>query len=264
MRPDAPLSAHTLLPEGLPASVRACFTLRTGGTSPAPWQSFNLGAHVGDDPARVAAHRAQLAQAVGHPLCFVNQVHGTAVARWQAPGPVVEQADALWSDAAQEACVIMVADCLPVLWWDEEGQVVAASHAGWRGLLGSAGVGVLEATHAALMRRAPQARWQAWLGPCIGPQAFEVGQEVRAAFEQDHPQWRAHFQPHPQHPGKWLADLPGMARVRLAQRGVASIGGNDGSPAWCTFGDAGRFFSHRRDGHPYGTGRMAAVIWRQA
>jgi len=257
------LDRHALRPRGLPQTVGACMSLRTGGTSPAPWQSFNLGDHVGDDPARVAHHRDVLARAVGHPLCFVNQVHGTGVVRWQPPGHAVQQADAMWSDAQGEACVIMVADCLPVLWWDQQGQVVAASHAGWRGLLGQGGVGVLEATHAQLQRRAPQSIWHAWLGPCIGPLAFEVGAEVRVAFKQDHPQWLAFFQPHPRHAGKWLADLPGMARARMKQLGVQQVGGNDGSAQWCTHSEA-RYFSHRRDGSPRGTGRMAAVIWRQA
>lgn len=274
MDPQDWLELHALVPEGLPERVGACFTLRTGGTSPEPWRSFNLGDHVGDDPKRVALHRQHLAQAVGHPLCFVNQVHGCEVLKWHARGDghtapgqppgTAPKADALWTDLPDQACVIMVADCLPVLWWSTSGDVVAASHAGWRGLLGASGRGVLEATHEVLSRHHPQAQWQAWLGPCIGPTAFEVGSEVRAAFVADQARWADWFYPHPERGGKHLADLPGMARERLKALGLQSIGGHDGTKDWCTVGDAERYFSHRRDGHVQATGRMAAVIWRQS
>ena len=250
-------------PEGLPEGVGACFTLRTGGTSPEPWRSFNLGDHVGDDPARVALHRQRLAQALGQSLCFVSQVHGCEVLQWHDATAVPRQADALWSDQPGQACVIMVADCLPVLWWSRSGEVVAASHAGWRGLLGQSGVGVLEATHAVLSQQHPEAQWHAWLGPCIGPRAFEVGQEVRAAFVADDPQWASWFEPHPNHAGKFLADLPGMARRRLERLGLSHIGGHTGGDEWCTVSQPDRFFSHRRDGQTQATGRMAAVIWRR-
>lgn len=255
---------HALVPEGLPERVGACFTLRTGGTSPEPWRSFNLGDHVGDDPERVALHRRQLAEAVGQPLCFVDQVHGCAVSKWHEPGDAPRpKADAIWTDLPNQACVIMVADCLPVLWWSTTGEVVAASHAGWRGLLGASGQGILEATHEVLTRHHPHAQWQAWLGPCIGPEAFEVGSEVREAFVADQAKWAPWFHPHPDRPGKYLADLPGMAKARLRALGLESIGGHSGGRAWCTVADSERFFSHRRDGHAQATGRMAAVIWRQ-
>jgi copper oxidase (laccase) domain-containing protein len=155
---------------------------------------------------------------------------------------------------------------LPVLWSDDRGDVVAASHAGWRGLLGQGGAGILESTLAGLRAQRPQAQWHAWLGPCIGPRAFEVGAEVKAAFVADSPQAASHFRPSPWHEHRFVADLPGMARDRLARAGVQHVWGNDGSDNWCTVTQSERFFSHRRDGQtpglPAGTGRMAALIWR--
>ena len=173
------------------------------------------------------------------------------------------QADGCVATAAGTACTIMVADCLPVLLTDSEGRAVAAAHAGWRGLAGKAGRGILEtvvgALHERLSRHEPGAEGEllAWLGPCIGPQAFEVGAEVRAAFVCVNAEAAAMFMPHT--PGKWLADLAGLARLRLAALGVKSIHGNDSGGAWCTVSNPSRFFSHRRDRV---SGRFAASIWR--
>ncbi len=261
-----PIPTQWLRPEGLPTGVHAVFTTRDGGVSAAPWQSLNLGDHVGDDPQAVARNRTRVAQAVGVPLGFAKQVHGVALAPCPRPGEAVPEADALWTDQPGLACVMMVADCLPVLWSDDRGEVVAASHAGWRGLLGQGGAGILETTWAGLRALRPQAQWHAWLGPCIGPRAFEVGAEVRDAFVADAPSAAPRFRPSPWHDHRFVADLPGMARDRLARLGVHQVWGNDGSDDWCTVTQSQRFFSHRREGqtpgHPAGTGRMAAIIWR--
>jgi YfiH family protein len=156
----------------------------------------------------------------------------------------------------------MVADCLPVLLWDGEGRWVAAAHAGWRGLAGESGMGVLESLWAALAARGAQAhRTQVWLGPCIGPEAFEVGAEVMQAFVQAQAEAQTAFRPG--QAGRLLADLPALARQRLRRLGLGQVWGNDGSPAWCTVSGPARFFSHRRDAVRLGSsGRMAACIWR--
>jgi YfiH family protein len=210
---------------------------------------------VGDDPHAVEENRHRLQAALGVRTVFLNQVHGSdmlEVTRSAADGL---PADGAFTSATGVACTVMVADCLPVLLCDARGQFVAAAHAGWRGLLGVRGMGVLEAAVAAI--GSPPDGLMAWLGPCIGPQAFEVGEEVRAAFVDQAPRTAACFK----HlsPGKWLADLPGLARQRLAAAGVARTFGNDGSAAWCTVSNPLRYFSHRRDGM---SGRMAASIWR--
>ena len=245
----------------LPAGVRALCTTRAGGVSAPPFDSFNLGDHVRDDPVQVAANRRRLADftAPAQPV-FLQQVHGTRVLRLRADAEHIAasqgaQADACLTTEPGVACTIMVADCLPVLLAHASGRAVAAAHAGWRGLAG----GVLEATVQALQRAAGPGAIRAWLGPCIGPAAFEVGDEVREAFGLDDAV-RACFQPHG--PGKWLADLPALARIRLQQAGVADLHGNDGTPGWCTVTQASVFFSHRRDAARLGsTGRMAACIW---
>ena len=252
-----------LLPDWpAPATVRAVFTTRAGGVSTAPYDTMNLGDHVGDLPAAVQQNRQLLAQALPAQPVFLQQVHGRAVARLVAACAETIVADASISTQPGLACTIMVADCLPVLFTDIRGTVVAAAHAGWRGLLGTDGQGVLEATYAeavalAQAQPAPAAvEIIAWLGPCIGPQQFEVGPEVPAAFVAQHPQAAALFAPHGA--GKWLADLPGLARLRLQALGVHGIYGNDGSLDWCTVSNPSRFFSYRRDGV---CGRMAACIW---
>lgn len=217
------------------------------------YAGLNLGLHVGDDPANVHSNRGRLQQALGVRPVFLDQVHGTTVLELN---PLTQDgcaADGAFTVNAGVACTAMVADCLPVLLCDAQGRQVAAAHAGWRGLLGVQGQGVLEA---ALAVFPPGAALLAWLGPCIGPKAFEVGDEVRAAFVAQRKQAHACFQP--KSAGKWLADLPGLARQRLAAMGVAQTFGNDGSSPWCTVGNASRFFSHRRDGV---SGRMAACIW---
>jgi YfiH family protein len=189
-------------------------------------------------------------------------VHGIGVVELGHHTAQGTTADACITTEPGVACTIMVADCLPVLFTDEQGSFVAAAHAGWRGLAGQAGIGVLESASHRFLPSAPAGRAQAaakimaWLGPCIGPDAFEVGPEVKAAFELNDPMAAACFKP--MAGGKWLADLPALARQRLRALGVTQIFGNDGSPAWCTVRNPSRFFSHRRDGV---SGRMAACIW---
>jgi hypothetical protein len=247
-----------------PAGVHAVFTTRTGGVSAPPFDSFNLGDHVQDDPAAVTANRARLSEVVGARPVFLRQVHGTAVARLDARTPDGTEADACLATAPGQACTIMVADCLPLLFTDRSGAWVAAAHAGWRGLAGTQGRGVIETTLEAARGLAGtfgRGDILAWLGPCIGPAAFEVGPEVQAAFCAHDPAAQACFQPAPG-PGKFLADLPALARQRLRAQGVLQVHGNDGSPAWCTVRQESRFFSHRRDAIRLGsTGRMAACIW---
>lgn len=229
-----------------PARVRALSTTRAGGVSVAPYDSLNLGTHVGDDPARVAANRAQVRRIVPSEPAWLNQVHGTAVVD-AASVASVQDADASVSRTPGAVCVVMTADCLPVLLCDRAGSVVGAAHAGWRGLHG----GVIEATVAA-MQVAP-ADVIAWLGPAIGPTAFEVGDEVRAAFVATDAIADAAFKPAGQ-PGKWLADIYLLARQRLAALGVTAVYGGD----CCTVSESRRFFSYRRDGV---TGRMASLVW---
>jgi YfiH family protein len=254
--------------------VQALCTTRAGGMSTGAYASMNLGDHVGDAPQAVAANRARLAAALRGPggavrPVFLDQVHGAAVVRLDPGTPDRTAADGAWTAERGVACTVLVADCLPVLFTDRAGRRVAAAHAGWRGLAG----GVLEAVFQCF--RAPaltpygfdapnseaiEARdMLAWLGPCIGPQAFEVGPEVRAAFCAADADAGRHFAAQPG--GKFLAHLPALARQRLAALGVAQVYGNDGSAAWCTVAQPSRFFSHRRDGGASGTGRMAACIW---
>lgn len=245
-----------------PQKVRAMCTTRSGGTSTGPYAGLNLGTHVGDDIGCVQSNRALLQQALGVRVVFMNQVHGTDVV---GVGPLADdglQADGAWTTSSGVACTVMVADCLPVLLCDAHGKKVAAAHAGWRGLLGINGWGVLEAAASALNgggnepSTAGAGTLMAWLGPCIGPKAFEVGDEVRAAFVSASPEAAACFVATSQ--GKWLADLPALARQRLAALGIARTFGNDGSDAWCTVANPSRFFSHRRDRV---SGRLAACIW---
>jgi YfiH family protein len=253
---DSPpaLQSDWMIPQWpAPAQVRALCTTRTGGGSRAPFDSFNLGERVGDDPQRVAAHRAQLGAALDARPLFLHQVHGFAVIQADAETPDGLQADGAQTRVRGLACTAQVADCLPVLLCDRAGQQVAALHAGWRGLAGADAGGVVERGVAA-MQAAP-GELLAWLGPCIGPQAFEVGDDVQRAFVAVDAAASACFSP--LRPGKWLADLPALARQRLQAAGVQAIYGNDGSPAWCTVSQPSRFFSFRRDGM---CGRMAAAI----
>ncbi len=257
MTPTAGLAGWPQLP-----GVQAACSGREGGVSTGAYASLNLGDHVGDDPAAVAQNRQRFAAGLGARPVYLRQVHGWGVARLEADTPDGTEADACVTTRRGVACTIMVADCLPVLFAHAGGAAAAAAHAGWRGLAGAHGHGVLEATWAAywpLVAADPAAAargTRVWLGPCIGPAAFEVGDEVRAAFATADPRAAARFAPHG--PGKWLADLPGLARERLAALGLHDVGGNDGSSAWCTVAQSSGFFSHRRDRV---SGRFAAAVW---
>lgn len=273
--PAAGLAPGLLAADGhWPTGVQAAFSSRSGGLSRAPFDDWNLGDHVGDSPQAVAGNRELLRQRLGARPVFLRQVHGVEVLELQPDSPDGLEADACWTSQPGLACTVMVADCLPLLLCAADGSSVAAVHAGWRGLLGVGGRGVLEA----LCEQWPAARTptqraglRVWLGPCIGPQAFEVGAEVRRAYTESDPQAASAFTalPLPGGPaaqpgqgGKWLADLPRLARLRLARLGISQIAGNDGSPDWCTVAQSSRFFSHRRDAARLGsTGRMAASIW---
>ncbi len=230
-----------------PARVRAASTLRIGGVSQPPFDSFNLAAHVGDDPVQVAANRQRLRDLLqlGTEPRWLEQVHGTHVVR-AAPGREPPRADASFAIEPGQVCVVMTADCLPVLLASRDGTRVAAAHAGWRGLA----AGVLEETVRTL--GLPRGELVAWLGPAIEPERFEVGPEVRAAFLAHDGTAGSAFVPHGQ--GKWLADLYGLARLRLRRLGVESISGGDRG----TWRERAAFFSHRRDGR---CGRMATLVW---
>lgn len=281
------MNAHWLVPDWpVPPGVNAVFTTRHGGFSPAPFDSMNLGDHVGDAPAGVAANRTLLSNAVGARAVFLLQVHGVQVAHLQPHTPDGSAADACLTAQRQVACTIMAADCLPVLLATRCGTWVGAAHAGWRGLSGGPAVagnsgepvstsgGILEAIFQSFTAvvKTPNAfdatNLIAWLGPCIGPDAFEVGEAVKAAFEATQPDTKSCFVA--AGPGKFMADLPALARRRLHMLGLgqAQIYGNDSSAAWCTASNPSRFFSHRRDtavggGNGFGTtGRMAACIWK--
>jgi len=235
-----------------PATVRAAFSLRSGGTSEPPWDTLNLGVHVGDDPSAVLENRRRLANALSLPSepVWLDQVHGNDVLEVDAhsrPTPDTRpRADALVTRAAGVVLAIQVADCLPVLFSSRDGRVLGAAHAGWRGLA----AGVLEATVTAM--GVPPAEIVAWLGPSIGPAHFEVGDEVRAAFLASQADAEGAFSPNPR--GRWQCDLPALARQRLMALGLGPVAGG----SWCTAADPVRFFSHRRDQR---TGRMAALIW---
>lgn len=244
-----------------PAGIRALFTTRAGGVSTPPFDSFNLGDHVRDDPAAVGTNRQRLRDAMEARPVFLSQVHGVEVAALDATTTDGSEADACLTGHTGVACTVMVADCLPVLWCLPDGSAVAASHAGWRGLAGQEGHGILEATCEALKALSATAP-MVWLGPCIGPQAFEVGAEVRDAFVTVDTEAARCFEALPT-AGKYLANLPELARLRLNTMGVTKVFGNDGGDAWCTVTQSSRFFSHRRDAARLGsTGRMAACIWK--
>lgn len=236
-------------------------TTREGGVSQSPWDSMNLGDHVGDLASKVHANRTRLAEQLGRQSVYLQQVHGAEVVELTPTTAQGLPADACWTRSREVACTIMVADCLPVLVCDVSGHWVAAAHAGWRGLAGDGGHGVLESLLSSLpVSRGHFSDLMVWLGPCIGPQAFEVGQDVRAAFDDGSPEVNACFAPLSD--GKCLADLAGLARRRLQALGVQHIYGNDSQPRWCTASQTSLFFSHRRDSRVFGqSGRMAACIW---
>ena len=227
-----------------PARVKACVTTRAGGVSLAPFDSLNLGDHVEDSPEAVAENRRRLTERFSIQPAWLQQVHGIAVAHAD-PG-LVATADASWSATPGIACTVMTADCLPALFCDRAGTRVAAAHAGWRGLA----AGVLEATLDSLA--VPPEDVLVWLGPAIGPQAFEVGPEVREAFVQQLPETAKAFVPS-QNAGKFMADIYELARLRLAACGVTAVYGG----GFCTVSDP-RFFSYRRSPR---TGRFASLIW---
>lgn len=228
-----------------PANVRACVTTRAGGVSAEPFDSFNLGDHVGDDPAAVAENRRRLTAELGCQPAWLSQVHGVRVAH--ADPSRVDEADGSWSATPGIACTVMTADCLPALFCDRAGTRVAAAHAGWRGLAN----GVLEATIDTL--GVEPGELLVWLGPAIGPQAFEVGPEVREAFIAQHPQAAEAFVASA-NPGRFMADIYRLARIRLAAKGVEVVYGG----GLCTFTDTERFYSYRRNSR---TGRLASLIW---
>jgi YfiH family protein len=231
-----------------PPTVAAASSTRLGGVSQGVWRSLNLGDHVGDDPAAVRRNRRLLRESLDLPAepNWLQQVHGTRVS-W--PGDPDHCADACLGERPGDVCVVMTADCLPVLFCNLAGTRVAAAHAGWRGLLG----GVLEGTLACFDD--PGEQILAWLGPAIGPDAFEVGDEVREAFCAQDAASAAHFRAN--RSGHWLADIYGLARLRLRAQGVTRISGGDR----CTFSEPESFYSYRRDGI---SGRMASLIWLQS
>jgi hypothetical protein len=230
-----------------PANVRAAVTTRSGGVSRVPYDSFNLAAHVGDDPAAVLANRARLCTVLALPAepVWLKQVHGVVVVDAAQVG-VEPEADGAFAAQPGAVCVVFTADCLPVLLCNREGTKVAALHAGWRGLAG----GVIEAGLQAL--GVPGSELLAWLGPAIGPASFEVGPEVRATFSQNDAQAAQAFRAGRER--KFLADIYQLARQRLQRLGVTAVYGG----GFCTVTDSTRFFSYRRDG---ATGRMASLIW---
>ncbi len=242
------LREHCIIPDWpAPPSVRAVQTTRRGGVSVAPYDSLNLGAHVGDAPLAVARNRQLLAELLPSEPVWLNQVHGTAVINTTAAGCGVPEADACISRNKGAVCVVMTADCLPVLLCDDRGSVVGAAHAGWRGLC----EGVIEHTVGAMNVPPPSLR--AWLGPAIGPAAFEVGEEVREAFVAREVRAAEAFVPAREN-NKYFADLYLLARQRLHALGITRIHGG----GFCTYTDRERFFSHRRDGV---SGRMGTFVW---
>ncbi len=240
LRPDWPA----------PATVHAAATLRTGGVSKGPYQGLNLRAGMGDSPSHVSRNQALLSEALALPTepVWLKQVHGVAVVELPTSDSA-PTADASFSTEVDQVCAVQTADCLPVLFCDRAGSWVAAAHAGWRGLCS----GVLEATIKTHPGRPGDIL--AWLGPAIGPGAFEVGPEVRAAFCQHDPQAAQAFRPG--EADRWFADLYELARQRLQAAGVTAIYGG----GLCTYSDPARFFSYRRDRE---TGRQASLIWRSA
>ena len=228
-----------------PPRVHALITTRSGGASRGPYASFNLGAHVGDDPEAVARNRQALRQWLPAEPLWMNQVHGNRVIEAD-PRVLDEEADGAVAHAPGRVCAVLTADCLPVLLADAGGTAVGIAHAGWRGLAG----GVIESAAGAMA--VPGASLVAYLGPAIGAAVYEVGPEVRDAFVADDAQALLAFAPRPG--GKFLADLGVLARQRLLRMGVSRIFGG----TLCTYSEARRFYSYRRDGM---TGRMASLIW---
>jgi len=252
-----PEGVDIVMPPEWPGNVRVVRTSRPGGVSPAPFDSFNLGEHVGDAPEAVAENRRRLQTALpGIKPFWLGQVHGTQVVEALArPFAAPPEADACWTRQAGIACAVMTADCLPVLFTDRDGVVVAAAHAGWRGLA----AGVIEETVRALP--VDSGSLIAWLGPCIGPDAFEVGTEVRETFLEAVPgedrTATAHCFRAVSRAGAFMADLQSLARIRLARLGVTVAAADPR----CTFANPEELYSYRRDGK---TGRMAFLVFRRS
>lgn len=232
-----------------PPHVHAGTTTRRGGVSRAPYDSLNLATHVGDEETAVRENRRILRETLALPAepLWLSQVHGTDVAAVNGTVKSECEADASLSREVGQVCVVMTADCLPLLFCDRAGTVVAAAHAGWRGLLD----GVIEATIRQM--QIPADELLVWLGPAIGPDAFEVGAELRQGFIEKDAEAAAAFRPSC-NSGKWMADLYQLARLRLARCGIEAVYGG----GLCSFQDREHFFSYRRDG---ATGRMASLIW---
>jgi hypothetical protein len=254
---------NTFITPGWPApkNVRALVTTRQGGVSTAPWTSFNLASHVGDDPAAVLNNRAWLRKSLPSDPAWLTQTHGTLCVDAATAVAGVE-ADASFTRQRGVVCAVLTADCLPVLLCDEAGTVVSAVHAGWRGLAD----GVIEASVAKM--NTPGEQLMAWLGPAIGAAAFEVGADVRDAFLAHDAAAAQAFTANGE--GKWLCDIYLLARQRLQALNIrhtprallagriASADFSGQADTYCTVTDTGRFYSFRRDGV---TGRMASCIW---
>lgn len=253
MSEDLPAPAGFVPAWSLPDGVKAWQSTR--GEGPLPYGGFNLGGHVGDDPGAVQANRQRLQSVLPHQPVWLEQVHGTRVITLTgSEASVTPIGDAVMTTTPGVVCAVMTADCLPVLLADRLGRVVGAAHAGWRGLA----EGVLEALVDQMMRHAHvhPTDLRAWLGPAIGPDAFEVGDDVREAFLAQSADHARCFRPQSGASGKWLADLPGLARQKLEGLGIQSVTASDG----CTY-HSPDFYSYRREKI---TGRMASMIWIDA
>jgi len=246
---NAPVHPQWIVPDWpAPLSVRALVTTRAGGVSAGPYASMNLGARTDDEPAAVSENRTRLLASLPQPPQWLAQVHGSTVVDADTLTGI-PQADASVARRPGTVCAILVADCLPILLTDRAGTCVGAAHGGWRGLAG----GVIANTVARMAAR--PADLLAYIGPGIGPAAFEVGDDVLRAFCDDAPERKSAFTP--LRPGKWLCDLPALARDALRRAGVTHVHGG----TLCTYADPERFYSYRRDRI---TGRMAALVWLTA
>lgn len=228
-----------------PGNVRAFTTTRNGGLSRGQWSSLNLGNHCGDGPNHVKQNREFLRTLLPSEPHWLRQVHGKGVVAWDEGLDSESEADAIFSNQTGQVCAVLTADCLPVLFCNRAGTKVAASHAGWRGLV----AGVLEATVLAL--ECNPSELVAWLGPAISPQAFEVGKDVYDSFININSENSTAFK---SHGDRWLADLYELARRTLVGAGIGQISGGQ----YCTYSEPTKFYSYRRDSV---TGRMASVIW---
>jgi len=230
-----------------PANVLAFTSTRKGGCSDAPWDGLNLGTTCGDDPRSIRQNRQLLRSLLPSEPHWLAQVHGNRVINREESGVLLPKADAITSRRSGQVCAVLSADCLPVLFCNRDGTRIAAAHAGWRGLA----AGILEATVSAL--DCDPCDLMAWLGPAIGPSAFEVGHDVHDTFMTLNIENSTAFKTHGD---RWLADLYELARLTLAKAGIEQVSGGQ----YCTFSDSDRFYSYRRD---HVTGRMASVIWLQ-